>query len=334
MKYTNTVLEGIGIYHPKNKIGNDFFINHFKENGENAEKLMLKLGRKQRYLVKDSKENALTMAVDASKAALDNAGIEPDALDMIVFVSETPEYLVPTNALILRNKIGACNANIVYDMNANCIGMINSLDSTCRYIKNNSKVKYALIVGSLFISSMVRKDCIVTYPNIADGSAAIIIKNTEESYINGFIDSEYHTDSTRYDLIMSPGCGISNILDSEIEEGQKKLCWVPHEVDYFSTEWKKIIVNMLNRNDLVPDDIDQYFFSQFSKPDAEATLLKLEVGLDKQTFVGEKYGYTGCASPFFALNDAIEQNRVKKGSLVVFCSVGAGYSMSTVLFKI
>jgi 3-oxoacyl-[acyl-carrier-protein] synthase-3 len=90
--------------------------------------------------------------------------------------------------------------------------MINSLDTTCRYIKNNSKVKHALIVGSLFISSMVRKDCIVTYPNIADGSAAIIIKNTEEPYINGFIDSEYHTDSTRYDLIMSPGCGLSNIL--------------------------------------------------------------------------------------------------------------------------
>lgn len=334
MNYTNSVLEGIGIYHPKNKVENDFFIDHFKEMGENAEKLMLKLGRKQRYLVKDSSENALTMAVNASKTALDNAGITPDMLDMIVFVTETPEYLVPTNALILRNKIEACNANIVYDMNANCIGMINSLDTTCRYIKSNTKVKYALVVGSLFISSMIRKDCIITYPNIADGSAAIIIKNTEEPYINGFLDSEYYTDSTRHDLITSPGCGMSNIFDFDIEEEKKKLCWVPHEVDFFSTEWKKIIMKMLNRYNLTPNDIDQYFFSQFSKPDAEATLLKLGVSLDKHTFVGEKYGYTGCASPFFALNEAIEENRVAKGSLVVFCSVGAGFSMSSVLFKI
>ncbi len=334
MQYVNTKIAGLGIYHPDNQVDNNFFVEHFGEMGTNAEKLMLKLGRKKRYLVDNHQENSISMAVNASTEAMKNARISPDMLDMIVFVTETPEYLVPTNALVLNHELGAANANIVYDMNANCIGMIDALDNTCRYLKNNRRIKYALVVGSLLISSIIRKDCIITYPNIADGSAAVVIESKAEDAPAGFIDSDYFTNPSRYELIMSPGCGFSSIFDSNIQEERKKLCWVPHEVDFFSEEWKKLILKLLERNSLTPESIDQYFFSQFSKPDAESTLVKLGLDPDKHTFVGEQYGYTGCTSPFFALNEAIKLNKVTEGSTVVFCSVGAGFSMSAVLFRL
>lgn len=332
--YLNTILKGISIHHPNNEVENEYFENHFKKTKQDAAPLMKALGRQKRYLISDKNENALTMAFEASIKVLKSNNVTPDELDMIVFVSETPEYLVPTNALILNQELGAINAHIVFDMNDNCIGMITALDYVCRYMKNNKRIRYSLIVGSLNISSMVRKDCIISYPNIADGSAAIILENKEGNIEQGFIDSNYYTNSSRRKYIVSPACGFSKLASKRVSEKKKKLNWIPHDVSFFSDEWYKLVNNLTDRNGLSPKDVDHYFFSQFSKPDAECTLDKLGLGIDKHTFIGEKYGYTGCASPFFSLHDALDSGNVKSGSTVVFCSVGAGFSMAAVLFKL
>lgn len=334
MKWTNIELIGLDIYHPTKMVENEFFNKHFMEMGIDAEKLMKHLGRKERYFAKDE-ENALTMAAEVTKKVLRNTEILPEDLDMIVFVSETPEYLVPTTSLKLSNILGAKNAHIVFDINDNCIGMLTAMDLVSRYMLGNIKIKHALVVGSLYVSGMIRKDCVITYPNISDGAAAIILKNVSDSKVKqGFLDSIYFTNSMNHELMLYPECGLSNLLNKEIEENQKKLLWVKHDVSFFSDDWKKLITNLLIKNELEPCDVAQYLFSQFSKPDILETLEKMDIDIDKTTLVGEKYGYTGCSSPFFALHDAIECGKVTSGDYIVLCSVGAGYTMSAILLRL
>jgi 3-oxoacyl-[acyl-carrier-protein] synthase-3 len=334
MSFTNINLIGLEIYHPANKVDNDFFIEHFSKLGVDAAPLMTHLGRKERYFA-DEGENSLTMAFEAAKKALENSKITPEDLDMIVFVSETPEYFLPTNALKLNKMLGAKYAHLVYDMNDNCIGMLTALDLVSRYMQNNNRIKYALIVGSLYITGMFRKDCVISYPNIADGSAAIILENESDSKIkSGFIDSHYYTNSMNHEFMLSPKCGFSKLLDKEIEENEKRLLWVPHDVSFFSDDWQQLISELLERNLMEPNDISHYLFSQFSVPDGLKTMEKLGVGAERTTIVAEKYGYTGCASPYFALHDAISEGKVTKGDYIILCSVGAGYTMSAVLLKL
>lgn len=333
MNYRNVNIIGMGFYHPTNEVENQFFIDHFNKMDIDAESLMNHLGRKKRFLINNENENALTMAIESSKKALEQANIKAEDLDMIVFVSDTPEYFVPNNALIINNKLGAKNANIVYDLNNNCTGMITALDQVSRYIKQNPRVKNALIVGSLMITAIFRKDDPVAYANIGDASAAIVLQQKDEEFSKGFIDSAYITNSMNFDRMVAPASGYSKILKENIEENDKRLLWIPHDVSYFSDEWKRLILELLDRNNLSPEEIDHYLFSQFTKPDIEETLKKLEVSFEKTTFIAEIYGYTGNTSPFFALKHAVEDGKVKEGSKVVFCSVGAGYSMSAALYQ-
>lgn len=89
------------------------------------------------------------------KNALEQTNMSPDELDMIVFATDTPEYTSPTNALKLNQMLKAVNANRVYDMNCNCIGMLVAMDMVATYMKQRKSVKKTLVVGSMHVSSVV-----------------------------------------------------------------------------------------------------------------------------------------------------------------------------------
>lgn len=335
MVYRNIVLKGAGFYHPTHKVCNDEIIQYFDSIGKEVQGLMRHLGREERYYA-DEGENTLTMAVKSSKEAIEKAGISVDDLDMIVFVSEMPEYLVPTCALKLNHLLGAKNAHTLLDINQSCTGMISGLDFVSRYMQSNKKVSHALLVGSILNTGMIRPDCTVTHPSVGDASAAIILEANEGDKITGFLDSAYFTDSNYQNSITFPGCGFSNIHNTEIELFDKKLIWNPFDFSFLADGWSKLIQEVTERQGYTVNDIDHFLFSQFSKPDALNTLGCLGItDVDKKmTFVGDKYGYTGCTSPFVALYDAIEKGKISEGSLVIFISVAAGYSMSAALMRL
>ena len=335
MMFTNIKIEGIGIYKPKRTVRNDYFINHFAEKGIEVEALMNHLGRSKRYLVDKATENSLTMALDASKMALNNAKISPEELDGIVFVTNTPEYLMPANSRIISNKLGAKNAHFLFDMNNDCIGFISALDIMSSYIKSNPAINKLLIVSSLNISSVASENDPITYPNVADGSSAVILEKVEEAEEKGVLCSNYFTDSSYYNTIIGPVCGYSKINDEDVPLENKKMVWNPFDFSFLSAEWTKLIREMLDTRQLQPHNVDHYLFSQFSKADIIETAKKLEVDFneDNFTYVGDEYGYTGPTSPILALYHAVKENKVKEDSYAVLCSVAAGYTMGSILYK-
>lgn len=168
---------------------------------------------------------------------------------------------------------------------------------------------------------------------MADGALAMILEKEFSKEKRGFIDSLYHTDSTLHDTIKFPTCGMSNIFNDSIPKEEKKMSWNVGDCSFFSDKWKKLTEAVLEDNKYTIEEIDHFLFSQFSKGDTLKTLDKLGVSREKQTFIAEKYGYTGSISPMFALYDALKEGNIQQGSNVVFSSVGSGFNMVVILYK-
>lgn len=335
MKYKNIIISGTGIYHPSNKVDNDYYIEHFKKLGKDIAPFLDNLGRKERYIVNNTTENALTMAIEASKNALKNAGISADKLDAIVFSSDTPEYLCPSNALIINHELQAVNAHTVYDLNSNCVGMVVAMDQMSHHMKTSKSIKYALVVGSILVSSIAREDCKYTYPASGDGAAAVILKYTEEDTPRGILDSKYCTKSEYYNTIMSPCCGLTKARLNTTSEYDKKQQWTPFPLNFFALEWSKAIDEFMDNYNFSIDEIQYFFLSQYSKQFLieTAKILNIENYEERFTYIGDKYAYTGTSSPIFALHETLENKFVKKDSKAVFCSVGAGVAMCSLLYQ-
>ncbi len=333
--YKNVIIKGTGIYHPHMKIDNDFFIDHFKKKGKDISDFLEKLGRKERYIINNDKENSLTMAIEAAKNALIDANISANELDAIVYSSDTPEYLCPSNALIINHYINAFNAHTVYDLNSNCVGMVVALDQISRYMKTSKNIKYALVVGSVYASSIARDDCKYTYPASGDGAAAVVLECKAEDKLRGIIDSKYCTKSEYFQSIVSPKCGMSKIRLNNIAEYEKKQQWTPFPLDFFSKEWSSAIDEFSIEYNFTIDDIHNFFLSQYSKQFIleTAKILNIKNYKDRFTYIGHKYGYTGTTSPIFALHEALHNKIIQPDSKAMFCSVGAGVAMCSLLYS-
>ncbi|MCD2345565.1 3-oxoacyl-[acyl-carrier-protein] synthase III C-terminal domain-containing protein [Clostridium guangxiense] len=332
--YRNVHIVGVGTYHPKRIVENEYFKKHFEKYGmsRQAEILTERLGRNTRTLG-EKDDTSLSMGLEAAKKALDNANLTALDIDGIISVSDTPEYLLPCCAVLIRDGLDAKNATNVFDVNSNCIGMITGIDVASRYLKTDKKYKRFLVVGAMLMSPFAREDDIVGYACFSDGGAAVVLEVKEEEEERGMLDYKVLTDSSFNRYTRFPVCGLSKITKSEIKEYDKKFMWEPFDFDILSDEWVKLLTGLLNDNDYNPEDISHYFMSQFSKGDLDLTLEKMGVELSKSTFVGYKYGYTGCTSPFMALDDRLKIEGFKKGDLIIFCSVAVGYTMSAVLYK-
>lgn len=327
----NIIIKGTGIYTPSNEVSNEYFIEHFRSLGIQVDGLMKHLNRRKRFLA-DRDESSLSMAYEAAKDVIMKMDINPMTIDMIVFVSDTPEYNMPTNALKLNHMLNAKNAHRVFDMNCNCIGMLVAMDVVASYMQRRPAIKTALIVGSMHISSVVKYKDSVVYPTFGDSAAAFIFESVEETEKRGVISSEYLTNSDYHETIVLPECGHSKELLYEVPKENRRMNWNPFDFSFLSDNWVKIIRRLLADNHVELDEVKHFLFSQFSDADNLLTLEKLGVSKERYIFVGDHYGYTGTSSPIMALHDLWDH--MSRTGYLVFCSVAAGYSMNAILYKL
>ncbi len=328
----NVVIKGTGVYLPSNKVYNNFFEEHFNKIGLPVTGLMNHLGRRKRYLASEN-ETSLTMAIEAAKNLISKQKISVCQPDMIVFVSDIPEYLFPTNALKIVNALEAENVSVAFDFNSNCTGMLMAMDVVANYMKGVSRIKQALIIGSFNISSIAKHDDSVVYPNFADAAAAILLEYVEEEAPSGLLDTETFVDAGYQHYVTFPKCGIAKIAVENVTKEQKKLEWNPFDMKFISDKWVELIQAVLERNCLSAADIDYFIFSQLSDYDNMLTLEKLGVKEDnKYFFLGTEYGYTGNTCPILVLN-RMWDTVAAKGNLIIFCSVGAGYTAIVQLYR-
>ncbi|MGG7177951.1 3-oxoacyl-[acyl-carrier-protein] synthase III C-terminal domain-containing protein [Clostridium paraputrificum] len=330
----NVKIKEIGYYTPETNYSNDHFLKHFSNQGIDISGLLNVTGRDQRYISEDYHENSLTMAIEACKKVIQNADIDVKDINQVVFVSTTPEYLSPTNAVKIHEALGlAQNAN-AYDMNGNCAGMIIAMDQVCRTMQSNNRIKYSLLVGSDLLIRYSRRSEAITYANFGESACAVLLENTEDDQSN-FIDSSSYVDSSLSCYINFPPAGFSKVLpiDEETAKDNRIIEWIDFNTDEAFASSVDSINEILGRNNLTKNDVKLYCLSQFAKKNIDMIRESLEEPEHKFPFVGDRFGYTGVTSPFMALADSVSKGELKRGDHVILWTVGAGVVASCVLLR-
>ncbi|MBA4536173.1 ketoacyl-ACP synthase III [Bacillus aquiflavi] len=323
-------IEQISVYHPSTKRDNNYYIEHFSQKGKNVTPVLEKTGRKTRYIIENTEENSLTMAIKAAKKALSAAHIMAKDIDLIIFTSSTPEYLSPTNALMIHKAIEGKEDTLCFDLNGNCIGMFIALEQATRTLQTNPKMKRAMIIGSDFLNLLAYPEHLITYSIFGDAAVAMIIEK-DISCLSGMIDVAYETNGDFKEEIVYPAHGMAKSLRQQAEHDY--LYW-GHFSGRDSLKFaEKSIRAMLNKHGLLLDDIKAFCLSQFTL--ANIKLIQESLHLqDKQiVYIGDQYGYTGTSSPFLALYTAIEAKQIQRGDYIVFWTLGSGYQTGTLLWR-
>lgn len=335
LMYSNVVILSTGVCCPKDNVMDyNEIVTHFKSIDIDVEGLLKHLGKKKRYIA-DSYETPLTIGQKAAVKALEAANLCIKDIDMIVVSTDTPEYIVPSNAIKLANLLDAKNVNVLYDLNGNCAGGVIAMDQVSGFLKSHKHIKRALVV-SVFMGSYIHNETeALSYSIFSDAAGAVILEKKEESFERGFIDSEYDANCEYHNMNSFPQNGFNDILKKNLKDDQLLKLFVNSEVQlsFVPDVWEGIIRTLLGRNLLTPKDIDNYIFSQFSLFDINSTVTKLKIDNEKYTYVGDEYGYTGSSSPILALDKALKNNMIKKDSYIIFCGIGSGYTSISVLYK-
>lgn len=328
----SVMIKGTGVYVPANKVYNDQMDEHFEKRGLSAHSLMEHLGRRKRYFISEG-ENTISMCQNAIDDCVKKHRIDLREIEMLVVCTDTPEYLFPTNALKLVGLYGENlkNANVAFDLNSNCTGMVQGMDIVAKYMKN-SNISHALVVGCLCISPIAQWGDTVVYANFADAAACVALECIEEDKTKGFIDSQVYVNACVHQNVTYPKCGMSKVPLKKIEPNEKRLEWIPFSMDNIPSELAALIRSVLERNNLTTNDIDYYIFSQLSDSYNMDTLKALNESEKKYYFVGGEYGYTGNTCPILCLN-RMWDIYAKPGNKIIISTVGAGYSMIAQLYE-
>lgn len=329
----NCMIKAVSYYHPKNKVDNAYFIEHFKRQGKDIQHLLEVTGRESRYISDDMEENMLTMGYYAARQVLEEAHIPASKLNQIVFSSGTPEYIAPSNAVKLHAMLSAAQKTAVFDMNANCAGMLVGFEQISRVMRNNPNIKYALLVGADQLNRYARFTEEVTYANFGESACAVLLENVFHTE-RGFLDSDYYTNSSNHDKIVLPAKGMTSAIHNKNLDIKDKLFqWTSFDLSGAFYSAKISIEELLFQNGLTKNDIKKYFLSQFSWKNIEKVCEEMEEDISKFTFVGNEFGYTGTTSPFLAYKRSLENEELSMGDYVMFWTVGAGTTCVAVLYR-
>ena len=297
----------------------------------NDEWILQRTGIRERHLV-DPGVATSDLAAEAAREAIARAGLTPADIDFIVVGTTTPDMLFPSTACLLQAKIGAVNA-WGYDLFAACSGFTYALTTVAQMIAGGGS-RRALVVGADVMSSIIdytdRATCVI----FGDGAGAAVVEASDDPDI-GIIDFENYIDGTGGQALCMPAGG--SLRPASIETVEQRLHYVKQDgqaVFRFAVRnTEEACRRILNRNQIKPSEIDLLVSHQANRRIIQLAAEKLGLPLEKVIINIEKFGNTTAATIPLALNDAVQDCRLKRGDLVLLVSVGAGFTVGSVLLR-
>ena len=287
--------------------------------------------RERRWMAPDQVTSDLI--VEASKKALERAGISAFDLDLIIVSTDTPDYLSPSTSVVVQSKLGADKAGS-YDVNSACAGWVTALDQGARYLMTEPQMKYILVAGGYGMSRFLDFKDKKTANLFADGAGAVVLGVGEEQ---GFLASNLLAVGSFHDAlgIYTGGTYRPCTPENMAQFGPPKVEFVKKFPKTFNTEyWPKLMRGALDKAGLTFDDVDHYFFTQLNLRTIEFMMDLLKQPIEKTHWVMDKWGYTGSPCVVMALDDAISRGKGPKlGDVILFCASGGGITMASSVWK-
>lgn len=287
--------------------------------------------RERRWMTSD--QTTSDLVVEASRRALERAGIKPEELDLIILSTDTPDYLSPSTSVVVQHKLGAVNAGC-WDVNSACAGWVTALDQGARYIMTEPTIRYILVAGGYGMSRFLDLSDKKTANLFADGAGAVVLGVGSEP---GFLASHFLARGEFHDALgIYTGGAFRPCTPENLEQyGPPRVQFVKKFPKTFNTEyWPRLIQDALDKAGLTVDDVSLFLFTQLNLRTIELMMDILGQPMEKTHWVMDKWGYTGSPCVAMALDDAIAQGRgPKPGDVIVFCTSGGGISMAASVWR-
>ena len=276
------------------------------------------------------------MAFEAAQQALNNRGIGADEIDAIIVCTVTPDMFFPATACLVQHRLGASKA-WGFDLSAACSGFTYGLQTGASLVASGAH-RRVLVIGADTMSRILdytdRSTCIL----FGDGAGAMLIEPADEQGVangEGFIDFIGMLDGSGGDCLKMPAGG--SRLPASSETLEARLHYVKQEgqqvFKYAVRQMFDLCDGILKRNGFTPDDLAIMIPHQANKRIIDATAERLGLGPDRVLVNIDRYGNTTAATLPLATRDAIGQGRLKRGDLVLFATVGAGYTSGASLWR-
>lgn len=326
----NTGIRDLAIYYPENTVDNNYYLEHFKKMGKDETEFYKMIGQDKRKIIDNDEETTISLGIKAAQKVMEQQNLSGTDFDLIIFSSQFPEYMVPSQALTLHQAIGGKKECLTFDINVNCVGMLVAFDLANGLLKDNVNMKRALVIGADYISKHCRNDSTL-YSYFGDLGCALVLERSDREL--SVLDRTYICESSEYDILKFPYCGMSKIYRESIQKNDKKATLTRGErIDRAKLSYDDI-ERLLARNNLKPNDVDYYCVSQAALPNLVDMRKHFGISEEKMPYVGCNYGYTGTSSPFLVLHDLYKNNKVNRGDLVLLWSIGASYQTYGILLK-
>ncbi len=273
------------------------------------------------------------LAVGAALRALASRGIAASELDAILVATVTPDMMFPATACLVQHRIGASKA-WGFDLVAACAGFLYGLTTSAHLVACGTHKK-VLAIGADTMSRIIdytdRSTCIL----FGDGAGAMLIEAAEEGEDVGFIDFIGEIDGAGGEYLKMPAGG--SRLPASAETVAQRLHYVKQDgQQVFKFAVKKIselCEELLARNGFTAADVSIMIPHQANRRIISATAERIGLPMDRVLVNIERYGNTTAGTIPLATRDAISQGRLKKGDLVLFAAVGAGYTAGACLWR-
>jgi 3-oxoacyl-[acyl-carrier-protein] synthase-3 len=324
---TRAKIVGIGAYAPARVLTNQE-LEALVETSD--EWIVQRTGIRERRIA-DPSEATSDLALKAAQQAMERAGVEPGEIDLIVVGTTTGDMAFPTTANLLQRALGCRNVGSL-DLYAACSGSIYSLSVGTQFIESG-KYRTVLCVGAECLSRITdftdRGTCIL----LADAAGAAVLRASEDE--GGILDTDLYSDGKYWELLYQPAGGSRRPATHETVDARM------HYAKMKGNEVFKVAVRMfgdcaeriLARSGFTVGDLDLFVPHQANLRIIEAAVKRLGLPMDRVLVNVERYGNTGAASVYVALEEAWATKRVNAGDLVMLAAFGGGFTWGAALIR-
>ena len=324
MKRTRSVVRGIGSYLPRRRLTNQ---DLEKVVETSHEWIVQRTGIEARHIADDD-ETTSVLGTKAAEAALADAGLTANDIDLIICATSTPDYTFPSTATMIQNGLGMTHG-VAFDLQAVCTGFVYAVATADKFLQSGSH-KRALVIGAETFSRILDWNDRTTCVLFGDGAGAIVLEAQEgegTSSDRGVLTSHLRSDGRYRDkLYVDGGPGSTKTTGVLKMEGREVFKFAVGMV-------ADVVQDAFAATGTSAEELDWFVPHQANRRIITASADKLGIAQDKVVITVNRHGNTSAASIPLALDVARKDGRIKDGDLVMIEAMGGGFTWGSALIR-